>query len=186
MQFINDKGKIMNLRIGLISDTHGQFDKRIKTLFKDVNHIICSGDIGGLEILRQLNDIAPTIAVFGNTDTELKNILPEYNFYKTDNLKIFVSHIIEKNHPNWNELSRLIYSLRPDIVVYGHTHNYVASSSNNIIFVNPGSAGTTRYPASRTCGLIEKIDDTLLVQIYDLSADIQLRYWQNFKLKNNQ
>lgn len=173
----------MNLKIGLISDLHGQFDKRIKTIFKDVNHIICAGDIGGIEIIKYLNDIAPTLAVRGNTDTNLKEILPEYLFYKVNGLKIFVSHIIEKTDPNWQELSRLIYSLKPDIVVYGHTHNYVASNSNNIIFVNPGSAGATRYPMVRTCGIIEKIDDTLLIQIYELGTDIQLKFWQNFNIK---
>ncbi len=176
----------MGFKIGLISDTHGQFDKRLKTLFKDVSHIICAGDIGGPEIIRQLSEIAPTFAVCGNTDTDLRDILPEYLFYKTDGLRIFVSHIIEKNHPNWTELSKLIYSLKPDLVVYGHTHNYVASSSNNIIFVNPGSAGANRYPVSRTCGLIEKNNDSLLVQIFDLGADIQLKYWQNFIIRNNQ
>ncbi len=176
----------MDIKIGIISDTHGQFDKRLKILFKDVNHIICAGDIGGIDIIKQLSEIAPTFAVYGNTDIELKNILPEYLFYKTDGIKIFVSHIIEKNHPNWTELSKLIYSLKPDLVVYGHTHNYVASRSNNIIFVNPGSAGAKRYPSIRTCGLIEKTENSLLVQIYDLSSDITLRYWQNFNLSNNQ
>ncbi len=175
----------MSLRIGLISDTHGQFDKRIRLLFKDVNHIICAGDIGKIEVIHQLCEIAQTFAVAGNTDTDLKDVFPEYLFYKTGGLKIFVSHIIEKNNPNWSELSKLIYSLKPDIVVYGHTHNYVASSSNNIIFVNPGSAGLNRYPASRTCGLIEKTENSVLIQIYELSSDVQLKYWQNFKTNNN-
>ncbi|MCX7958865.1 MAG: metallophosphatase family protein [Deltaproteobacteria bacterium] len=175
----------MSLRIGLISDTHGQLDKRMKILFKDVSFIICAGDIGGIEILSQLSEIAPTFAVCGNTDTDLKEILPEYLFFKTGGLRIFVSHIIEKNHPYWTELSKLIFSLKPDLVVYGHTHSYVASSSNNIIFTNPGSAGANRYPASRTCGIAEKTDNTLLIQIYELSGDIHLKYWQNFAIKNN-
>ncbi|MCX7943411.1 MAG: metallophosphatase family protein [Deltaproteobacteria bacterium] len=175
----------MGIKIGLISDTHGQFDRRLKSLFREVNHIICAGDIGGIEIIRQLFDIAPTIAVSGNTDVDLKAVLPEYIFYKVDGIKIFVCHIIEKNHPSWGELSKLIYSLKPDIVVYGHTHTYVASSSNNIIFVNPGSAGASRYPVSRTCGIIEKTDNSILVQIYDLSQDIQLKYWQNFIIKDH-
>lgn len=175
----------MSLKIGLVSDIHGQFDKRIKNLFKDVSHIICAGDIGGINIIHQLSEIAPTFAVLGNTDTDLRDILPEYIFYKVDGLKIFVSHIIEKHNPNWTELSKLIYSLKPDLVIYGHTHNYAASSSNNIIFINPGSVGIKRYPASRTCGLIEKTDNYILVQIYELSSEIQLKYWQNFQLTNN-
>ena len=172
----------MSFKIGLISDTHGQFDKRIKLIFKDVNHIICAGDIGGIEVVHQLCEISPTFAVSGNIDIDLRDILPEYLFYKTDGLRFFVSHIIEKNNPNWSELSKLIYSFKPDIVVYGHTHIYAASSSNNIIFINPGSAGISRYPASRTCGLIEKIDNSILVQIYELSSEVQLKYWQNFNI----
>ncbi|MGB9600642.1 MAG: metallophosphoesterase family protein [Myxococcota bacterium] len=175
----------MNIKIGLISDLHGQFDRRIRNIFKDVNHIICAGDIGGLEIIKSLNDIAPTFSVKGNTDVDLRDILPEYLYYKVDGLKIFISHIIEKTDPNWIELSRLIYSLKPDIVVYGHTHNYVASCSNNILFINPGSAGSARYPLVRTCGIIEKSDETILVQIYELGNEIQLKFWQNFNLNIN-
>ena len=175
----------MSLKIGLISDTHGQFDRRLKTLFKDVNHILCAGDVGDLNIIRQLNEIAPTLSVRGNTDNSLRDILPEYIFCKIDGLKFFVVHIMEKSDPLWQELSRLIYSLKPDVVVYGHTHNYYASSSNNIIFVNPGSAGSNRYPIVRTCGILEKMDDTLLVQIYELGTDIQMKYWQSFSIKNN-
>lgn len=175
----------MNLRIGLISDLHGQLDKRVKTLFKDVCHIICAGDIGNIEILNQLAYIAPVIAVAGNTDTKLKDILPEYINYKIDDLKIFVSHIIERTDPSWQDKSKLIFNLKPDIVVYGHTHNYVASSSGNIIFINPGSAGPARYPMSRTCGILERIDNNILIQIYELGIDIKLKFWQNFNLKNN-
>lgn len=175
----------MSLKIGLISDIHGQLDKRIRTLFKDVYHIICAGDIGDIEILNDLFDIAPVIAVAGNTDMKLKNILPEYVNYKIDDLKIFISHIIEKTDPSWQDKSKIIFNLRPDIVVYGHTHNYVASCSGNIIFVNPGSAGPAHYPMSRTCGILEKLDNNILIQIYELDIDIQLKFWQNFNLKDN-
>ncbi|HEV8214701.1 MAG TPA: metallophosphoesterase family protein, partial [Gemmatimonadaceae bacterium] len=53
--------------IGLISDTHGQLRADVHTAFAGVELILHAGDVGGSEILRELELIAPTRAVFGNT-----------------------------------------------------------------------------------------------------------------------
>ena len=55
-------------RIGLISDTHGYLDPRLVELLADVDEIWHAGDIGTLEVLRQLQSIKPVRAVWGNAD----------------------------------------------------------------------------------------------------------------------
>jgi len=55
-------------RIGLLSDTHGFIDPKIKKHFKDVDEIWHAGDIGTLEVLDELRDFKPTRAVWGNID----------------------------------------------------------------------------------------------------------------------
>ena len=56
------------MRIGVISDTHNFFDPQIPKMFAGVEHILHAGDIGQLQILQELEQIAPVTAVCGNTD----------------------------------------------------------------------------------------------------------------------
>ena len=55
--------------LGIISDTHGVLSPEVHNLFAGVDQIIHAGDIGGEDILFELETIAPVVAVYGNTDT---------------------------------------------------------------------------------------------------------------------
>ena len=55
--------------IGVISDTHGLFDQSIVSIFEGVDAIIHAGDIGKLEVIDRLEEIAPVFAVEGNNDS---------------------------------------------------------------------------------------------------------------------
>ena len=50
-------------KIGLISDTHGHFDEKYIRYFSECDEIWHAGDVGNLEIIDQLNNIALTRAV---------------------------------------------------------------------------------------------------------------------------
>jgi len=56
------------VKIGVISDTHNFLDLRISRLFQGVEHILHGGDVGSRSIILQLEAMAPTTAVSGNTD----------------------------------------------------------------------------------------------------------------------
>ena len=56
------------MQIGIISDTHGFLSPSVFNQFKDVEQIFHAGDIGGIEIIKQLEQIAPVRAVCGNMD----------------------------------------------------------------------------------------------------------------------
>jgi len=56
------------MKIGVISDTHDYLDPLILQLFQGVDHIIHAGDVGMQIIIFELEQIAPTTAVIGNTD----------------------------------------------------------------------------------------------------------------------
>jgi len=48
------------ITIAVVADTHGLLRPEIPNAIKDVDHIIHAGDLGKMEILDKLNDIAPT------------------------------------------------------------------------------------------------------------------------------
>src|SRR5512143_3819351 len=56
------------MRLGIISDTHGLLRPEVFEVFQDVDRILHAGDIGPLDLLTELEAIAPVTAVYGNTD----------------------------------------------------------------------------------------------------------------------
>src|SRR5688572_19163344 len=113
----SDKNGVV--RIGVISDTHDFFDKKIRELFDGVDHIIHGGDIGLPWIILQLQELAPVTAVIGNTDesglgyseTELVQLGPR---------KFLVHHIVDPKNLA-DKVKRRIIKENPDVVVFGHT-----------------------------------------------------------------
>ena len=61
---------VETFKVGVISDTHGHMDPRVKEIFEQarVDHIIHAGDIGLPFLILDLEDIAPVTAVLGNVD----------------------------------------------------------------------------------------------------------------------
>ena len=62
-----DAGEV---RIGVISDTHGLLRPEAEQRLAGVAHIVHAGDIGRPDIIAGLRRIAPVIAIRGNVDTD--------------------------------------------------------------------------------------------------------------------
>jgi len=143
--------------IGIISDTHipsrvNGLPKEIFEVFKNSDLIIHSGDIENLETLKELEKIAPLIAVEGNMDQkETKEKLPEGISLKIYNWKIGIVHSPFSfwlgSHFNFIQekmAQRLAEKGNFDILIFGHTHRPFLKELNlkgkKILLINPGSA----------------------------------------------
>lgn len=146
------------MRIGLISDTHDFLDPRLATLFAGVEHILHAGDVGRNTILVQLERIAPVTAVLGNTDTGLA--LRETEVIELAAKRFLVHHIVNPEAPA-EALQRRLLADRPDVVVFGHTHQAFARTIGGIFFVNPGYAGRPRFGQPRSVAVLECEDGRL-------------------------
>jgi putative phosphoesterase len=81
------------MRIGVISDTHGLLRPEVFDVFQDVDHILHGGDVGSVELLTELEAIAPVTAVYGNTDGwDLRARLPQVASLELDGFDIVVTH----------------------------------------------------------------------------------------------
>ena len=81
-------------RIGLLSDTHGLLDARVKEHFASCDEIWHAGDIGSAEVLRQLREFRPTRAVFGNMDGgEVRYSLNEFYHFRVEEVNVLMTHI---------------------------------------------------------------------------------------------
>lgn len=64
------------MRVGIISDTHGLLRPEVIHRLQGCSLILHGGDIGGQELLHELERIAPVKAVRGNNDKEWAEHIP--------------------------------------------------------------------------------------------------------------
>jgi putative phosphoesterase len=140
------------MRIGVVSDTHGRFDPAIPRLFRGVDGIIHAGDIGGLDVIRALEAIAPVLAVEGNNDPGDR--FPVERVERLGGRAVLVRHVFGEVHQLRAADRALLARLRPDVVVFGHSHRPYRARLGATLLFNPGSAGPRRFSLPRTLGLL--------------------------------
>ena len=124
--------------IGLISDTHGLLRPQALRALEGAELIIHAGDVGDPQILEELGQLAPLVAVRGNIDTGECAKLPETAVAQAGSALIYVLH----------DLKAL--DLKPaaagfGMVVSGHSHKPSRAEREGVIYVNPGSSGPRRF-----------------------------------------
>ena len=102
--------------IGVISDTHGCLPLSAYEALADCDHIIHAGDIGGLEILRELETLAPVTAVLGNNDfNEYGENVQRVARPIIGQVKFLVAHFPQDVRIRPGDSI-------PDVCIHGHTH----------------------------------------------------------------
>ena len=133
-----------DLTVGVMSDTHGLLRPEVFDAFQDVELILHAGDIGGDDILIELQAIAPVLAVRGNMDygAWLEDI-PASREITLGNQSIFLVH--DPAHVDFDPEEKGFQG-----IVFGHTHRPHLETRKGIVMLNPGSAGHRRknYPVS--------------------------------------
>lgn len=132
------------VKIGLLSDTHGFLHQEIPVFFKEVDEIWHAGDIGDLQIIRKLENIAPVRGVYGNIDhTEIRNRFSEDNIFTVEEAKIYMTHI--GGYPGqYNPRARKVIDREtPLLFISGHSHilKVMNDKKRQILHMNPGAAG---------------------------------------------
>jgi putative phosphoesterase len=152
--------------VGLISDTHGLVRGDVHSALSGVELILHAGDVGGSDILRELGEIAPVKAVFGNTDPPGSPELTQEIEMMLDGVTVHVSHGHEIGSPTPQKLADR-YSA--DVLVYGHTHRQLVTRMGNRLIVNPGAAGPRRFNLLPSVARMTISGGNAEVQIIDLA-----------------
>jgi hypothetical protein len=127
------------LRVSLISDTHGLLRPQVKAFLQGSEHIVHAGDICDPNIVTELKSIAPVTAVRGNNDRgPWAEDLRETELVRIGATFLYVIH----------DLAAL--DIDPtaagvQVVVSGHSHKPFAEHRDNVLYINPGSAGPRRF-----------------------------------------
>jgi len=151
-----------DLRVGLVSDTHGLLRPEARTFLLGCDYIIHGGDVGDAKILDELAVMAPLIAVKGNNDKEpWAARLRETELIRVGNIFVYVIHDLA-------ELDIDPKAAGVRAVVSGHSHKPVIEERDGIMYVNPGSCGPRRFKLPISVGEIIVSGGAVNARIVDL------------------
>jgi uncharacterized protein len=157
------------MKIGVISDTHiprlrPNLPDEIVGAFKDVDLILHAGDLVEVKVLRDLEKLAKTKAVYGNMDdSEVRGLLREKEIIRIGAFAIGLIHgygppaaIIDHIKSEFTE--------KVDAIVFGHSHVPVSETRDGILFFNPGSPTDKIFTKYNSYGILT-VDDRIRGEI---------------------
>jgi hypothetical protein len=136
--------RTFDYKIGVISDTHGLVRKSVLKSFKGVDLIVHAGDVGEPKVLDTLQTVAMVHPVRGNVDGgKWTNNLPLTEVVEVGQVYLYVLHDLGSL-----ELDPAAAGF--NAVISGHSHIPKIEKRDDILYLNPGSAGPKRfdYPIS--------------------------------------
>ena len=143
------------MRLGVISDTHGRLPNQVFDVFEQVDHILHGGDVGSVELLGELEALAPVTAVYGNTDGfDVRTRCPKVATLELDGFYVTVTHGDQFGQPE----PAVLHDAFPEaeVIVFGHTHRPLLELVDRTVTVmNPGSAGFPRGGHPASVGIME-------------------------------
>ncbi len=145
--------------LGVISDTHGLLRPEALTALAPAQHILHAGDVGNIEILEALRSIAPVTAIRGNVDVYGPCAeLPKTELVEVAGKLFYLVHSI-------HDLDISPTAAGVAAVISGHSHNPSMETRNNVLYLNPGSAGPRRFQLPITVALVTITPTTLDARI---------------------
>jgi putative phosphoesterase len=160
------------MKIGIISDTHGQVDMALSAarefMFRAVEAVVHCGDVGSEMVLTEMASLfqavdIPLYVVLGNTDSrsDLRfypgnigvNLLGRFGDLELAGKKIAMLHSDDEQR-----LAEIVDSQHYDYVLFGHTHVCHDEKRDKTRLVNPGAAGRGMHPS---CAVLDLAEDTV-------------------------
>lgn len=159
------------MKIGILSDSHTRSDytELVVEHLKEqgAQYLLHAGDLcieDNLKILQ--NSKLVYVSVFGNNDNALFSLSNKYKiqkepyYFKIKDIKFKMMH--------------LPYYLTSDsdIVIFGHTHKFECSYTNNTLFINPGEVCAREKPLIESV-LLEINKNEYIISYYfkDINAN---------------
>jgi len=148
--------------IGVLSDTHGLLRDEARDALANCSLILHAGDIGDPGVLQELEDMAPVVAVRGNTDmSSWSQHLSHTELVEFQGFSFYILHDLF-------ELDLDPQAAKINAVISGHTHRPLVEERNGVLFLNPGSAGPRRGSLPICLARIQVMEGQLQPEIFEL------------------
>jgi putative phosphoesterase len=160
--------------IGVISDTHipERASKIPETVFRSFNNvdlILHAGDLVSLDVLKELEQIAPTKCSQGNMDRAYGLKIPRNVILEVEGLKIGLNHGEVYPRGDTQQLKYIAMEMEVEILITGHTHWPFIKEVDDVLLLNPGSPTVPRLtdPSVMLLEIKNKKLDARIVKIGD-------------------
>lgn len=160
--------------IGVISDTHiperaEKIPEIVFKIFKDTDMILHAGDLVSVDVISQLQELAPVKCVRGNMDRYYNLKLPKRELLEVDGLKIGLDHGEVYPRGDTQQLKYIALEMEVEILITGHTHWGFIKKVDNILLLNPGSPTVPRMsdPSVMLLRILDSTVDSEIIKIGD-------------------
>lgn len=150
-------------KVGIISDTHGLLRPQAIDAVSGSDFIIHAGDIGSIDVINQLRVIAPVTAIKGNIDKGTwASAFSDNEVLEVGGRFIYIIH-------NLNELDLDPAAAGFEVVVSGHSHKPKVKQIDDVLYVNPGSAGPRRFSLPIALAVLDITEEAIDARIIELA-----------------
>ena len=152
------------MQIGLISDTHDNFDNIKKFVnicrTRKITYVIHAGDIVSPESVELFQGVS-LVAVLGNNDVEKEKLLSSFRKVGGQLMGDFCE--IERGHlliavyhgTNAKRKASILQSGKYDLLICGHTHKIEEIQVGNTKLINPGTANGWFFGYKATAAILD-------------------------------
>lgn len=160
-------------KIGILSDTHGTFDDKLRRFFDEVDQIWHAGDFGNIETADLIASFKPLIGVHGNIDGGATRLtFPRWQTIQCEGVLAMMTHI--GGYPGRYEPSveAILREKHPAIFISGHSHilKVIYDKKLDLLHINPGAGGISGFHNLRTA-IRFTID-------FDNISDMEIGQWE--------
>ncbi len=154
------------MKIGVMSDTHLRSPDEVleyilDELLNDTDMILHAGDIVGKPVLDYL-EARGVLAVCGNMDDyEIAGSAPSVRIVSAEGKRIGLIHGWGSKTGLEPRIVRRFEDPKPDVIVYGHSHEPFWDEVEGVWMFNPGSANPYTGARTPTVGALLIRDDTI-------------------------
>jgi len=148
-------------KVVVVADSHGRMTPETAALIRDQvpSVILHAGDLGSLEVLDSLSEIATTVVVRGNIDPRSSGLpdVVDVDLVSADGatLRALLVHIGLARTRLQPAIRRMAAEHEAQLVVCGHSHVPWMGRDGELTVLNPGSIGPRRFSLPVTFAVIE-------------------------------
>lgn len=153
------------MKIGILSDTHipdraKELPAKLLEEFKEADMVIHAGDLADMSVYKALLDVCKDVRVVsGNMDpSDIKNMFPQRQLIKAGAFTIGLIHGWGPPNKLHETVKEEFKAEKPDIVIFGHSHQALSLQDGKTLYFNPGSPTDNVFAPFRSFGIIEITD----------------------------
>ena len=170
------------MKVGLLADTHmpgsiRELWPQVYDAFEGVDHILHAGDLHTLEVVDELGKLAPTRVSRGNGDAGIIDTRIEDTWImEWEGVRLAMIHHFPTpgKKPEATieaKIERLFDRARPDVIVYGHTHDEAIHVHRDVLLINPGSPTLPQNQSTRmgTIGMLDIAEGEVTASLFQIT-----------------